>query len=364
VAHPQPHTLTPDQARRIVVRAQLLDAARPGDVVEVAEQLGYIKIDPTATIAPCEQTVPWSRIGWSYEPGQLVKAVETDRVLFEHDGMFRPMSLLPLMLPRMRGGPLRESTRQWAEANAAFRRDVLARLRGDGPLLASQIVDTATVAKPSADGWYGLNQVPRMLEFLAARGEVAIVGREGRSRRWDLAERVFPTDLPEYGLEEAARLLDARRLQAAGIARQRSPWTPVGEAGEAAVIEGSRTKWRVDPDALAALEEDAGGRVALLNPYDSVLFDRPRLREIFEFDFVLEQFKPKSQRRYGYFAHPILVGDRFLGLLDAEVDRRREVLRVNAIHELVPFDPEEHEMVRAEIADLGEWLGMPVTGIP
>ena len=58
-------------ARRIVVRAQLLDAERPGDVVEVAEQLGYIKIDPTATIAPCEHTVLWSRIGWSYEPGQL-----------------------------------------------------------------------------------------------------------------------------------------------------------------------------------------------------------------------------------------------------------------------------------------------------
>ena len=65
------HHLTRDQARRLIVRAQLLDAARPGDVVEVAEQLCEIKIDPTATIAPCEHTVLWSRIGWSYEPGQL-----------------------------------------------------------------------------------------------------------------------------------------------------------------------------------------------------------------------------------------------------------------------------------------------------
>ena len=97
-----PHRLTPDQARRIVVRAQLLDADRPGDVVEVAEQLGSVKIDPTATIAPCEQTVLWSRIGWSYEPGQLQKATEIDRQLFEYDGAFRPMSLLPLMLPAMR----------------------------------------------------------------------------------------------------------------------------------------------------------------------------------------------------------------------------------------------------------------------
>ena len=61
------HRLTRDEARRLIVRAQLLDADRPGDVVEVAEQLGYVKLDPTATIAPCEHTVLWSRIGWSYE---------------------------------------------------------------------------------------------------------------------------------------------------------------------------------------------------------------------------------------------------------------------------------------------------------
>jgi uncharacterized protein len=83
-------TLTSDEARRVIVRAQLLDADRPGDVVEVAEQLGYIKIDPTATIAPAEHTILWSRLGWSYEPGQLKKAVEIDRQLFEFDGAFRP----------------------------------------------------------------------------------------------------------------------------------------------------------------------------------------------------------------------------------------------------------------------------------
>ena len=74
------HQLSKDEARRIVVRAALLDADRPGDLVEVAEQIGQIKIDPTAVIAPCEHTVLWSRIGWSYEPGQLKKAVEQDRL--------------------------------------------------------------------------------------------------------------------------------------------------------------------------------------------------------------------------------------------------------------------------------------------
>ena len=104
--------------------------------------------------------------------------------------------------------------------------------------------------------------------------------------------------------------------------------------------------------------------MAFLNPYDSLLFDRKRLEEVFEFTYVLEQFKPKAQRRYGFFAHPILMGDRFVGMLDAEVDREREVLKINALHEFLPFEPEESEMVRAEIAELAEWLGVSVTGLP
>ena len=91
-----------------------------------------------------------------------------------------------------------------------------------------------------------------------------------------------------------------------------------------------------------------------------MLFDRPRLEELFEFTYVLEQFKPKPQRVYGFFAHPILMGDRFVGMLDAEVDRDRELLKVNAVHEFLPFEPEEHEMVRAEIAELADWLGVRV----
>lgn len=353
------HQLTREMARRIAVRAQLLDAYRPSSVVEVAEQLGSIKIDPTATIAPAELTILWSRIGSEFEAFQLTKAVESDRMLFEFDGAFRPISVLPLMLPGMRRWPRRQSSREWLEANDRFRTDVLARLRADGPLLASDIPDTAEVTRPP-DGWFGPNQSVHMLDFLARQGEVAIVGRDGRHRRWDLAERVYPQNLPEYEYDEAERMLAERRLRAAGIAKQKSPWTPVGEAGEPAVIEGMRQTYRVDPQAIAALADDEGGRVAFLSPYDGMLFDRPRLREIFDFEYVLEQFKPKSQRRYGYFAHPILMGDRFMGMLEAEFDRKREALTVTAVHEFVPFEPEEDEMVRAEIADLGSWLGVEV----
>ncbi|WP_375386352.1 DNA glycosylase AlkZ-like family protein [uncultured Microbacterium sp.] len=352
------HQLSRDEARRIIVRAQLLDADRPGDVVEVAEQICWIKIDPTATIAPCEDTELWSRIGWSYEPGQLKKAVETDRLLFEFDGAFRPISLLPLMLPKMRAWPTRESTKQWLDANDRFRADVIARLRAEGPLLTSDIPDTAQVSR-APDGWSGSNQVPIMLDFLVRQGVVAVAGRQGRHKRWDLAERVYPHDLPEYEAEEAAHLLEERWLRASGLARPHWYWSGAGKtSGEEAVVEGSRQKFRVDPEAIAALQDDDGGRVAFLSPYDGMLFDRKRLEEVFEFTYVLEQFKKKAERVYGFFAHPILMGDRFVGMLDAEADRERGELRVNAVHEFLPFEPEEDEMVRAEIAELAAWLGL------
>ncbi|MGV9194483.1 DNA glycosylase AlkZ-like family protein [Microbacterium sp. MC2] len=356
------HRLTRDQARRIAVRAQLLDADRPGDVVEVAEQIGPIKIDPTAVIAPSQLTVPWTRIGWSFEAAQLTKAVEEDGLLFEYAGHFYPGTWRPLVRARQGPDRLYGATTAWLEANARFRADVLARLRAEGPLLAAAIDDTSQVAAKDANGWYGSNQVPRMLDVLERLGEVAVVGRVGRMRRWDLAERVHPAT-PPLGADEAQRMLQVRRLQAAGITRAGTASAGVGTAGEPAEVEGSSRAWRVDPEAIAALDDDPGGRVAILNPYDSMLADRSRLSELFEFDFRSEQFTPKAQRVYGYFAHPILISDRFVGQLDAALDKKRETLVVAAIHEMIPFDDDEREMVHAEIRDLGEWLGVEVAGL-
>src|SRR5690606_8415157 len=276
---PPMHRLGRDEARRIAVRAQLLDADRPGDVVEVAEQIGPLKIDPTAVIATAELSVPWARIGWSFEPAQLKKAVEDDRLLFEYAGSFYPSSWLPLVRARLGERRLSSSAVAWLEANARFRAEVMRRLTADGPLPASAIDDTSQVAHRDDHGWYSSNQVPRLLDMLERVGEVAVVGRQGRLRIWDVAERVHPS-VPYCTYDDAERQLAERRLQGYGIARRRSAMAGVGEAGEPAVVEGSDWPWRVDPEAVAALADDAGGRVAILNPYDRMVFDRPRLREL------------------------------------------------------------------------------------
>lgn len=355
------HELSREDARRIVVRAQLLDSARPGDVVEVAEQLGAIKIDPTSVIAPAEHSILWSRIGWSYEGTQLTKARNDDHTLFEYEGAFRPTSLLPAMRALMHESFLHASARSWLDANASFRADIIARLRDAGPLPPGEIDDTSQVAAKSESGWYGKTQVPRMLEVMARAGDIAIARREGRTRLWDLAERVYGDAVMDP--EEAATELDRRRLQAAGLARTKSPWTRVGLAGEEARVEGSSWKFRVDPEAVRTLDDAVTDRVAFLNPYDSILFDRPRLAELFDFAYVLEQFKPKHERKYGYFSHPILLGDRFVGLLDATLDQQEFELRVDAVHELTDLTQSERDAIHVEIEELANWLEVPVRGI-
>jgi uncharacterized protein len=351
------HRLSKAEARRIAVRAQLLDAPRPTDLVEVVRQLTLLQIDPTAAIAPSADLVAWSRLGSDYQPAHLKQAVEQDRTLFELDALVRPMSDLGLYLAGAGDRPPREGPRGWLRDNDSFRRDVLKRLRRSGPLASRDIPDTCVVPW-SSTGWTNNRNVTQMLEFLMMRGEIAIAGRAGRERLWDVPERVYPADVVVPSVEEAERMRNERRLASLGVARQKGTAMPlepviVGEAGEPAVVEGTKGEWRVDP---AALDQDFEGRTALLSPFDRLVYDRVRTQELFDFEYTLEMYKPAAKRRWGYFALPILHGDRLVGKLDAVADRKASVLRVNAIHEDVKFTRTIIKAVDAELEDLASWL--------
>jgi uncharacterized protein YcaQ len=353
------HELTREQARRIAVRAQLLDVPRPTDLLAVVQQLTMLQIDPTAAIAPSADLVVWSRLGSSYRPDDLKQAVEEDRTLFELDAMVRPMSDVGLHLAGASVFPSYERSRIWLRDNDRFRRDILKVLKGSGPLSSRDIPDTCVVPWASS-GWTNNRNVTQMLEFLALRGEVAIAGRVGRERLWDLPERVYPADVAVPSAEEAERRKNERRLASLGIARQKTramPMEPthVGQAGEPAVVEGVKGKWRVDQGLLG---DDFEGRTALLSPFDRLVHDRVRTEELFDFEYTLEMYKPAAKRRWGYFALPILHDDRLVGKLDAAADRKASVLRVNAIHEDVKFTRAMTKAVQAELKDLASWLGL------
>jgi uncharacterized protein YcaQ len=196
-----------------------------------------------------------------------------------------------------------------------------------------------------------------LLELMGQRGEVAVAGRDGRDRLWDLAERLFPNTraIPSA---RARRIRDERRLQSLGLARAHAVETQiepldVDEVGEPAVIDGVRGTWRVDP---AQLGQPFSGRAALLSPLDRLIYDRKRMIELFEFDYQLEMYKPAAKRRWGYWALPILYGDQLVGKVDAAADRKAGVLRVDTIHQDMPFTKAMGAAIDREIRDLATWL--------
>src|SRR3954470_12763903 len=119
------HELTKAQARRIAVRAQVLDAPRPTDLLEIVQRLTLLQLDPTAAIAPSADLVLWSRLGSSYDPAELKRALEEDRTLFERDAMVRPTGDLGLYLAGAADWPDYPRTRAWLGDNDSFRRDIL-----------------------------------------------------------------------------------------------------------------------------------------------------------------------------------------------------------------------------------------------
>jgi uncharacterized protein YcaQ len=353
------HRLNKAQARRVAVRAQLLDGPGATELLTVVQRLTLLQIDPTAALAPSADLVAWSRLGSAYQPAHLQQALEQDRTLFEHNALVRPMSDLGLYLAGAADWPSYERTRAWIRANDPFRRDILDLLGSSGPLTSRDIPDTCVVPWAST-GWTNNRNVTQMLEFLMMRGEIAIAGRLGRERLWDLAERVYPADVAIPSVEEATRRKNERRLASLGIARQKTRATPlepvdVGDVGEPAVVEGVKGEWRVDP---AALEGDFEGRTALLSPFDRLVHDRVRALELFDFEYTLEMYKPAAKRRWGYYALPILHDDRLVGKLDAAADHKASLLRVHAIHEDVKFTRTIANAVQAELEDLASWLGL------
>ena len=357
------------------MRAQLLDADRPTDLLEVVSHLTLLQLDPTAAIAPSADLVAWTRLGDAYRPEQLTQALEEDRTLYEVRAIIRPTADLGVQLAAMAAWPFAdEAQRHWAVPGPAAARwletnDPISSGRSEA---AAKVGAAALARHPgykrralAVGGLDGNRNVTQMLEFLSARGEVATSRRVGRQRLWDLAERVYPAVDEVVPLAEARAIMAERRLRALGIARPEVVGV-LGErrfedvAGEPAEVEGTEGEWRVDPEQIGRPFE---GRTALLSPFDRLVHDRERALALFDFEYTLEMYKPAGKRRWGYFALPVLHGDQLVGKVDATADRKQSVLDVHAIHEDVKFTRAIAKAVHAELEALASWLGLETVSL-
>jgi uncharacterized protein YcaQ len=295
-----------DEARRIAVRAQLLDGSAT-TVLDTVRRLGFLQIDPISTVAPPQQLVLWSRLG-PYDVAELDRLLWDERKLFEWNAYIWPMDSLPVIKARMR----RRSTKyahqrrgqEFLKANAAFKRFVLRELEHNGPMLSRELEGDA-VRTWTSHGWYGTRSVAVMLEILHGRGVVAVVGRRNGQRLWDLAERWYP-EVETIPLRQADRIHAERRFTTQGVRL-------------------TRKGWEAHPDASGDPVPD---RVTFLSPFDRLIHDRDRAEALFDFRYRLEMYVPKTKREYGYYVLPILVGDRIVGRIEPRFDRKTKTLEV------------------------------------
>ena len=320
-----------EEARRIAVRAQGLDGGAKG-VLETVRRLGFLQLDPISSVAPPQHLVLWSRLG-PFDTAELDRLLWNERKLVEWDAFLYPAEDLPILkaFMRRRDRPLDQRIIGWLKEHAAFRRYVLKELRERGPLLSREIED-APGHRREEHRWWGQRKMGLMLECLSARGEVAVVGRRGRQRVWDLAERWYPETVT-LPLPKARRLHEEKRFRSLGVRLER---------GRRLVAH---------PDA-----EDGPipARTTFLSPFDRLVHDRERALALWNFFYRLEMYVPAAKREYGYYVLPILHGDRLVGRIEPVFDRREKVLRVKGLW----WEPDEKPLDLEEpLASLAEFLG-------
>ena len=294
------------EARRIAVRSQLLDGSAAG-VLETVRRLGFLQLDPISAVAPPQELVLWSRLG-PYDRGEVDRLLWEERKLVEWRAFIWPMEDLPLLRSRMvDGSMLNGNATSWLAANRPFRRHVLRELERRGPLLGREIEDHKGHRREDHT-WWGARKMGLMLEILAARGEVAVVGRRGNQRVWDLAERWYP-ETERIPWRDAEAILAEKRFRSLGVKLERG-------------------KLVAHPDAV-----DGGvpRRVVFLSPFDRLIHDRARTEALWDFYYRLEMYVPKAKREYGYYVLPILRGVRLVGRIEPVHDRRAGVLRVQGV---------------------------------
>ena len=287
------------------MRSQLLDGSAD-NVLDAVRRLGFLQIDPISSVAPPQYLVLWSRLG-AYDRAELDRLLWEERKLVEWRAFIWPIEDLPFLLARMRLSVSRPRT-DFVKENAAFRRYVLRELEQRGPLLSRDIETHTSRKGAERHDWWGSRQMGLMLEVLGARGEVAIVGRRGGQRVWDIAERWYP-ETDRVSLSEAEAHFADKRFRALGVKLEKGRWLAHPDAADAPVPK----------------------RVTFLSPFDRLIHDRARTEALWDFYYRLEMYVPKAKREYGYYVLPILRGDRVIGRIEPVRDRKAGKLHVHGV---------------------------------
>lgn len=374
------------EARRLMLGTQLLAGKPPARPTrrrmrETISHLGALQIDTIHVVARSHHIVLWSRLG-HHPQAWLYELLGKERALFEywsHAAAFTPIELFPFFRRRMLEYA-ETGTEYWSMQSQAWiseNRDVLEqvveRISAGGPVSSSSFEAPEGSERAEAWAWYGNKPTNRALEVLWTMGTVMVDRREKFQRWYDLTERVHPhwSDEQLPTLHEERIALARVACRALGVTTAR--WLPdyfrqtwgLRESGATIatnLLNELAEQGSVTPARIRGIDEPAWvwtealerrypvSRTTLLSPFDSLIWDRRRTLQLFNFELRLESYTPAPRRQYGYFCLPILYRDQLVGRLDPKAERREGVLRVQALHLEPWFAPKADERFFAALA--------------
>jgi uncharacterized protein YcaQ len=353
-----------------------------------------VQLDPTNVVARNPYLVLWSRVG-TYDPAVL-DALLKRRELFETPSLIVPASDFDIHGATMRtyrgatspggvtgpyrkgdntgGGTWAPRVQGWLTKNAHMRRQVLARLRREGPLPLTAFEDRAIVSWTSG-GWNDERNLTMLLAILQRRGEVVVAGRRRGQKLFAVADGWFDgkrplaqSVLPHQAAQRALRVLQVATLRQ--LLRQYSYGRHVtqqaldvlerrGEIVRVEIEDQKSTYYALADVAkrLRAVRDDWQGRTTLLSPFDNLIIDRERTEALFDYHYRMEIYVPPAKRKLGYWAMPILLGDRIIGSVDPRLDRASSELIVNKIVLERDAPRSTSRAIRGAVSELADFVG-------
>ncbi|AVW90994.1 hypothetical protein DA792_07760 [Celeribacter baekdonensis] len=338
-------------ARRLWLAAHGLSAPPRCDLETLAliRSLGFVQLDTIQVVSRAHHHILWSR-DQTYREPVLDGLLATDRQVFEHfthDASILPMAFLPMWQRQFRRMKEKVGRSSWYgdALNADFLDTLMRRIADEGPL-STRDFDTRV------DGPKEMWKRPphkKALDYLWYSGELATSHRDGFTKFYDLAERVFPPDLRAVQLADQEQidwlchaalerigfgtLTDIRKFWDATEASEVSKWaeqhTNALVPAEVQAADGTWSKVWACADIEARLSAlKPATRLRILNPFDPAIRDRVRLKRLFGFDYTVEMFVPAAKRQWGYYVFPVLDGHRFVARIEIKADRSSKTLNV------------------------------------
>ena len=385
----KPDLVSNRDARRLELhlKALTLPPAAPLDgdgLHRLICRLGYVQLDSIRVIERAHDMILFAR-NRNYRADDLARLMQQERRLFEHcthDAALIPMQFYPHWRHRFRREAEGRRGRQTASRSLAARAaHIMRRIEREGALMARDFRDPKR--PQGADGWWEWGPSKRALDHLWRTGRLAVSGREGFQKRYDLAERVIPARLRlrETTSAESAAWKCAAALERLGAASAREiadfwgsmpaaeakGWigANLGKGLREVLVAGAGGR----PPRLLAAREDIFERIAsaqaapatlrLISPFDPLVRERGRAAHLFGFDYRIEVFVPAAKRRYGYYVFPVLDGQRFIGRAEAVAKRKQGVLRLENLwlEPGVVLTASRRARLRAELVRLARFTG-------